>query len=82
MSGGSLTLLKDDSLELFPLPLGSQVSSQTSLQEFQSSLFTGDLQEFHCTSFIGSKANDFPHDISDEFVVSCDALDEKRRLLE
>ena len=73
--GSSFTLLEDDLLELLPLPLGSEMSTQSLFQELKGTLFTGDFQELHGPSFIGSETNDFTDDVSDEFVVSSDALE-------
>jgi hypothetical protein len=72
--GSSLPLLKDDLLKLLPLPLGTEVSAQSLLEELESPLFSGHFQELHAPTLIWSEANNFTHDVTDEFVVGSDAL--------
>lgn len=47
----------------------------SSFQEFQCTLVFGYLQQFHCSLFEWRMTHNFPHNLSDEFVVLCQTLE-------
>jgi hypothetical protein len=75
-SVGSLTHMSQDCSQFFTLSLSTDVCTQATLQELKSTLILGHLQQLHGTSFVGSMADNFTHQLADEFCVL--GLDLKR----
>jgi hypothetical protein len=68
-SVSSLTHMSQDCSQFFTLSLSTDVCTQATLQELESTLILGHLQQLHGTSFVGSMADNFAHQIADEFCV-------------
>merc|ERR1719204_1897698 len=58
------SLGSNDCIQFFTFPHGTLVTTKATLQEFKCSLFTGNLQKFHTSSFIGGKSTDFSNKFS------------------
>jgi hypothetical protein len=69
VGGGGLTHMGQDVTQLFTLPLGTDVCAQATLQEFQGALILGHLQQFHDALLVGGMADNFAHQVTDEFGV-------------
>lgn len=67
--GGSLTHMSQDVSEFLTLPLATDVCSQSSLQEFESTLVLGHFKQLHGTLLVGSVSNNFTDQLADEFGV-------------
>lgn len=67
--GGGLTHMGQDVTQLLALSLRTDVCTQATLQELQSALILGHLQQLHGASLVWSMSDNFAHQIADEFCV-------------
>merc|ERR1711996_35109 len=64
-----LSLLLDDSRHFFSLSLGTDVSTQSLLQESKTSLILRDTEQFKCSTFVWGETHDFTNSLFDEFIL-------------